>query len=56
MIYFMNMETDGHWILEKNYYYKIIQEFLKQTERYNCKDYLICGDCSGGELYYKYNK
>lgn len=56
MIYFMNMNADGHWIIEKNYYYKIIQEFLKQAEKYDCKDYLICGDCSGGELYYKYNK
>lgn len=56
MIYFMGMETEEHWILAKNYYFKIMQEFVNNMERYGCKDYLIYEDCSGGLIYYKYNK
>ncbi len=55
IIYFMGMETEEHWILEKHYYYKIIQEFIDNSERYGCKDYLVFEDCSGGKIYYKYN-
>jgi hypothetical protein len=54
LIYFMNMNCETHWILEKQYFYKIIQEFMKQVEDFNCKDYTICQDTSGGEIYYKY--
>ena len=54
IIYFMGMKTEGHWILEKNYYYKIIQEFVNNLDRYGCEGYLIYEHCSGGEIYYKY--
>ena len=54
IIYFMGMETEGLWILEKNYYYKIIQEFMNNLEMYNCNGYLVYEDTTGGQLYYKY--
>lgn len=56
IIYFMGMETEGHWILDKTYYYKIIQEFINNSEKYGCKNYLIYEDCTGGKIYYKYKK
>lgn len=56
IIYFLNMETEEHWILEKQYYYKIIEEFMNNTERYGCKDFIVFEDCSGGQIYYKYFK
>ena len=55
IIYFMNFETEDHWILEKNYFMKIIQKFMDQADDYDCENYTICPDTSGGELYYKYN-
>ncbi len=54
IIYFMGMETEGRWILDKAYYYKIIQEFINNSEKYGCKNYLIYEDCTGGKIYYKY--
>lgn len=56
LIYFMNMETGNHYIIEKLYYYKIIQMFLNDAENYDCKGFTVYPDCSGGEIYYKYNK
>lgn len=55
LIYFMNMECETHWILEKQYFYKIIQEFMKKVKDYDCEDYIVHPDCTGGEIYYKYN-
>ena len=54
IIYFMGMETKGHWILAKNYYFKIIQDFVNNMDKYGCEDYLIYEDCTGGKIYYKY--
>ena len=54
IIYFMGMDADGHWILEKNYYFKIIQEFVNDLKRYDCEGYLIYEDTTGGSIYYKY--
>ena len=50
----MGMDADGHWILEKNYYFKIIQEFVNDLKRYDCEGYLIYEDTTGGQIYYKY--
>lgn len=54
IIYFMNFEVDNHWILAKNYFIKIIQEFMKRAKDYNCEDYTVYKDCTGGQIYYKY--
>jgi hypothetical protein len=54
IIYFVGMHCETHWILERNYFYKIIQEFMKRVEDYNCKDYIVYQATSGGEIYYKY--
>ena len=54
LIYFCGMECGTHWILEKNYFYKIIQEFMKKMKDYDCEDYTIYQDCTGGQIYYKY--
>lgn len=55
IIYFLRMETDEHWILEKNYYRKIIEKFMKELDKYACEDFIVFEDCSGGKIYYKYN-
>jgi hypothetical protein len=55
IIYFLNMETEEHYILAKNYYYKIIKEFMDKAVDYNCKDFTVFEDCTGGQIYYKYN-
>ena len=54
IIYFMGMEANGLWILEKGFYFKIIKEFLKNEKRYNCENYTIDDNCTGGQIYYKY--
>ena len=55
IIYFLNMETGDHYILAKNYYYKILKEFMNQADIYECKDFIVFEDFSGGQIYYKYN-
>jgi hypothetical protein len=55
IIYFLNMETEEQYILAKNYYYKIIKEFMDKAVDYNCKDFTVFEDCTGGQIYYKYN-
>ena len=30
--------------------------FLNDAENYECKGFTVYPDCSGGEIYYKYNK
>ena len=55
LVYLMHMETEDHWILEKNYFRKIIEIFINEMDKFDCKDYVICEDCSGGKIYYKYN-
>ena len=55
LIYFLHMETEEHWILEKNFYFKIIENFLKDAKYYDCENYTVFKDCSGGQIYYKYN-
>lgn len=55
IIYFLNMETEEHYILAKNYYYKIIKEFMNKVDNYGCKDFIVFEDCTGGQIYYKYN-
>jgi hypothetical protein len=49
------METGEHYILAKNYYYKILKEFMNQADMYECKDFIVFEDCTGGQIYYKYN-
>ena len=56
LIYFMGMETEDHHILAKQYYYKLIQQFLNNAENYFCEGYDIFHGTTGGMLYYKYNK
>lgn len=53
-IYFLCMDTGEHYILAKCYYLKIMQEFINRAERFECKDYEVYPDCTGGEIYYKY--
>lgn len=55
IIYFFRMDTEEHWILAKKRFNNIIKKFISESEFYGCKDYLIFKDCSGGEIYYKYN-
>lgn len=54
-IYFMSMDAEDHWILEKQYYFKIIKEFLANASVYDCEGYTVNADCTGGKIYYKYN-
>lgn len=56
IIYFLNMETENHYILDKMYYSKLIQEFMNNTERYGCKDFIVYENTTGGQIYYKYVK
>lgn len=56
LIYFMGMETEEHYILAKQYYYKLIQQFLNDAKNYSCEGYDIFYGTTGGMLYYKYNK
>ena len=56
VIYFLNMETDEHYILAKSYYYKIIKEFINNADKYDCKDFIVFENCTGGQIYYKYVK
>ena len=56
IIYFLNMETGEHYILAKNYYYKIIKEFINNADKYDCKDFIVFENCTGGQIYYKYVK
>ena len=52
----MGMETEDHYILAKQYYYKLIQQFLNIAENYFCEGFDIFHGTTGGMLYYKYNK
>jgi hypothetical protein len=54
LIYFLCMETHHHYILAKEYYFKIIQKFMSRLDYFDCEDYKVSEDCSGGEIYYKY--
>ena len=54
VIYFLNMETDEHYILAKSYYYKIIKEFIDKSKDYGCEDYKVFEDTTGGQIYYNY--
>lgn len=53
LIYFMGMETEEHYILEKQFYYKLIKQFI-EDEAYECNNYTVMKNCTGGEIYYKY--
>ena len=55
LIYFTGMETEDHYILAKMCFYKIIKQFL-EDEIYECNNYTVVKNCTGGEIYYKYNK
>lgn len=54
LIYFLCMDTKEHYILAKSYYLKIMQEFINQSDKFDCIDYKVSEDCSGGEIYYRY--
>jgi hypothetical protein len=49
------METEDHYILAKMYYYKIIKQFL-EDKKYECNNYTVVKNCTGGDIYYKYNE
>ena len=50
LIYFTGMETEDHYILAKMCYYKIIKQFL-EDKAYECNNYTVVEDCTGGEIY-----
>ena len=53
LVYFTGMETENHYILAKMYFYKIIKQFL-DDEASECNNYTVVKNCTGGEIYYKY--
>lgn len=55
LIYFLHMDAGEHYILEKMVHFKIIQKFLSQAKEYDCENFTVYKDCTGGEIYYKYN-
>ena len=55
LVYFTGMETEDHYILAKMYFYKIIKQFL-EDEASECNNYTVVKNCTGGGIYYKYNK
>ncbi len=55
IIYFYGMHTDYHWILEKQVFFNIINEFLELADAFGIIGYHIDEDCVGGKIYYKYN-
>ena len=36
--------------------YKILKEFMNQADKYECKDFIVFEDCTGGQIYYKNNQ
>ena len=54
LIYFMGMEVGEHYILEEQFYIKIIKKFMDERKCYNCEDYDVFMGTTGGMMYYKH--
>ena len=43
-------------LLEADVNYKVVKEFINNADKYDCKDFIVFENCTGGQIYYKYVK
>ena len=50
----MGMEVGEHYILEEQFYIKLIKKFMDERKFYDCEDYDVFMGTTGGMMYYKH--